>query len=321
MIIPKTNIEILKTFTIDSLPDLDTVVLGALELLTGMDLPKIDVSNFKHPLVVGSGNAEATSRIIFDTIDAIFASESTVDEKLRSIADIDEVIIVSASGGKHAPIIAKKAHQAGKHVTLITNTPASPTAQELSEHDLTIHVFPKNREPYTYNTSTYMAMILGYTREDPAAIQRFIEAEVDGLAMPDFSKFTKYYLIVPPEFAGIIRMLQVKFIELFGRNLARDVETSEYVRHATTVAPSDELFISFGEQNVIWGKPENRLNIPLPENAGYAAMMAVGYYAIAQIQKAQPQFFKQNINEYCQFISKIFGENIGPIVGGSSKAQ
>lgn len=309
--------EQLQTFTIDSLPDLDTVVLGALEMLAEKELPVPDVRAFRRPLVVGSGNAEATGRIIFAETDAVFASESTVDDKLAHIQDIDEVIIVSASGSKHAPIIAAKAKAAAKHVTLLTNTPASPAEKALDEQSLTVHVFPKNREPYTYNTSTYMAMILGYSREDPAEISRFIQSTITQLTLPDFSQFTKYYLIVPPQFAGIIRMLQVKFIELFGRNLARDVETSEYVRHATTVAPSDELFIAFGEPNTTWGKPEHRLNVPLPATGGYGAMMAIGYYVVAQIQKAQPQYFKQHIAEYCQFISGIFGEDIQPIVEGN----
>lgn len=312
-----TNVDILNSFTINSLPSLDTVVLGALEMLADKELPRIDISAFKRPLVVGSGNAEATGRIIFGKSDAIFASESTVDEALDNIPTIDEVVIVSASGGKHAPILARKAAGMGKHVTLITSTADSPAQRELGSDEMTTHVFPKNREPYTYNTSTYMAMILGYTGEDAAAITGFIKETIDALSLPDFSQFTKYYLIVPPEFAGIIRMLQVKFIELFGRNIARDVETTEYVRHATTVAPADELFITFGQPNTTWGQPQNRLNVPLPEGADYGAMMAVGYYIVAQIQKAQPQYFKENIAQYCQFISGVFGEDIEPIVAGS----
>jgi hypothetical protein len=317
----KTNYKKLQDFTLGNLPDLDTVVLGALEMLADRELPTIDISRYKRPLVVGSGNAEATGRIIFEKTEAVFASESSVDGKLANIKDIDEVIIVSASGGKHAPIIARKAHAAGKHVTLITNSPGSPAEKELGPEDLTAHVFPKNREPYTYNTSTYMSMILGYTRENPAEILKFINENTATLKLPDFAKFTRYYLIVPPEFAGIIRMLQVKFIELFGRNVARDVETSEYVRHATTVAASDEIFIAFGEPNTTWGKPENRLNVPLPDNAGYAAMMAIGYYVIAQIQKSQPQYFKQNIADYCKFISGIFDEDIEPIVAGNQDSD
>ena len=109
-------------------------------------------------------------------------------------------------------------------------------------------------------------------------------------------------------------MLQVKFIELFGRNIARDVETSEYVQHATTIAPSNELFISFGYENNTWGMPNNRLNIPLPKNANYAAMMAIGYYTIAQIQKQHPPYFKEHIEVYTKEISLIFGHTISPIV-------
>jgi hypothetical protein len=109
-------------------------------------------------------------------------------------------------------------------------------------------------------------------------------------------------------------MLQVKFIELFGRNIARDIETSEYVRHATTVAPSDELFISFGEENTTWGDPSNRLFVPLPENADYGAMMAVGYYLVSRIQNVYPGYFKDNIANYTKEVSQIFGEDIKPIV-------
>lgn len=305
----------LETFSIDSLPDLDVAVLGALQLFETVSLPRIDIQTYTRPLVVGSGNAEATGRIIFEDTDAVFASESDFAAKLAAIPAIDGVVIVSASGGKHAPIIARKARELGKHVTLITNTKNSLASEELDgQHPYDQFVFPKNREPYTYNTSTYLGMILGHTKENPGDIFRFIEQHVASISFPDFSKCNKYYLIVPPEFSGIIRMLQVKFIELFGRNVARDIETSEYVRHATTVAPSDELFISFGAPNTTWGDPGHRLHVPLPDNADYGAMMAVGYYVIAQIQKAQPPYFKDNVAAYTAGISSVFGETIEPIV-------
>jgi len=311
----QSHISTMNNFDIDSLPDLDTAVMAALELFQQTELPKIDLSHYKHPLIVGSGNAEATGRIIFHDMDAVFASESDFEDKLNNIPEIDGVVLISASGGKHAPIIAKKGHELGRHVTLITNTENSPAHGELDgEHDYDEFVFPKNREPYTYNTSTYMGMILGKTGEDPSEIMKFIIDNTSQINWPDFSNFDKYYLIVPPKFAGIIRMLQVKFIELFGRNVARDVETSEYVRHATTVAPSDEIFISFGEKNTTWGKPENRVHVPLPDNADYGTMMAVGYYTVAQIQKAHPQYFKENIAVYTKGVSEVFGQTINPIV-------
>lgn len=309
------NIKTLDTFGLDSIPNLDVAVLGALELFMQNQLSKIDVSAYKHPLVVGSGNAEATGRILFEKNDALFASESNFEEKLANIPSIDGVVLISASGSKHAPIIAKKARELGKRVTLITNTASSPASKELDlQSGDAEHVFPKNREPYTYNTSTYMGMILGATGESPAAIHQFITQQIVTLQLPDFSQYDKYYVIVPPQFSNLVRMLQVKFIELFGRNIARDVETSEYVRHATTIAPSNELFISFGAENNMWGEPQNRLFIPLPQDADYGAMMAIGYYTVAQIQKAYPHYFKDNVAPWAAHVSELFGQTVTPIV-------
>ena len=308
-------IDILKTFDLNNIPNLDVAVLGALELFQKEKLPKINLSAYKKPLVVGSGNAEATSKIIFEKFDVVFASESNFEEKLKNIKIIDGVILVSSSGEKHAPLIEKTAKKYGKHITLITNNANSSASEELDHiHQYDEYVFPKNREPYTYNTSTYMGMILGYTGEDPSKIYQFIEENIENLEFPDFSKYNKFYLIVPTRFSGIIRMLQVKFIELFGRMIARDVETSEYMRHATTIVPADELFISFGLKNETWGSPENRLNIPLPEISGYVAMMAIGYYIIGQIQKKHSPYFKENIADYVKKASIFFGTVINPIV-------
>ncbi len=309
------HIDILRSFDLEHIPNLDVAVLGALELFSQAALPQTNSIPYERPLVVGSGNAEATGRILFEDSDAVFASESNFEEKLQAVPAIDGVILLSASGAKHSPAIARTARQAGKHVTLLTNTPHSSADGELDHaHGYDQYVFPKNREPYTYNTSTYMGMILGKTGEDPAAILRYLSGTIGALAWPDFSRYDKYYLIVPPQFSQMVRMLQVKFIELFGRNVARDVETSEYVRHATTIAPSDELFISFGQENTTWGKPQNRLFVPLPDNPGYGAMMAVGYYVIGQIQEAQPDYFKQNITAYTAEVSKIFNQTVTPIV-------
>ena len=134
------------------------------------------------------------------------------------------------------------------------------------------------------------------------------------MVLPDFSKYEKFYLIVPSEFSHVIRMLQVKFIELFGRRIARDVETVEYVPHATTLVQSKELFISFGAENSTWGHSDHRFFVPLPAHPGYGAMMAIGYYIIAQIQKAHPPYFKENLARYVEEVSAVFGENIKAIV-------
>lgn len=310
------TVELLNTFTLENIPDLDTVVIGALERFSGETMPAIPFDAYKRPLVVGSGNAEATGRIIFEQTDAIFASESNYESKLQNIPAIDGVILLSASGAKHAPIIAKRAKEMGKRVALITNTPNSEARQVLDlENGDGEYVFPKNREPYTYNTSTYMGMVLGYTQEDASKILQFIRENIDTMDFSKFASFDKYYVIVPTQFSGVIRMLQVKFIELFGRTMGHDVETSEYVKHATTVVPSHELFLSFGYENTSWGAEDARVNVPLPEWANYGAMIAISYYVIGKIQKQHPALFKQNIAQYTADVSVIFGEEIKPIVG------
>ena len=309
------HIHLLETFDTESLPNLDVAILGALELFQKTPLPEISLDIYKKPLVVGSGNAQATGRIIFRNSDAIFASESDFEEKLKYVQDIDGVVLISASGEKHAPIIASVAKKYGKHVTLITNSPNSSASKELDhQHTYDEYVFPKNREPYTYDTSTYLGMIIGATKENPIEIMEFIRKHVDTIDFSVLATYDRFFLILPSTFSEVIRMLQVKFTQLFGRMVARDIETFEYMRHATTVIPSHELFISFGKKNDTWGTPENRLHIPLPENAGYATMMAIGYYIVAQIQKNHPPYFKQNIAHYTENMSRLYGAEITPIV-------
>jgi len=309
----RNNSEIMETFNLKNIPNLDICVLGALELFQKEKLLKIKIP-YKHPLVIGSGNAEATGKIIFEDKNATFASESNFEKKLKGIKEIDGVVIISASGGKHSPIIAKVSKKYKKHITLITNTPSNPSEKYLDKkHKYDEYIFPKQREPYTYNTSTYLSMILGKTGEDPKKIYNYIKNKTSKIKLANFKKYDKFYILVPTKFSGIVRMLQVKFIELFGRQIARDVETIEYIKHATTIVPStNELFISFGEKNKHYGK--NKLFIPLPKNADYGSMMAISYFIIGKIQEAKPDYFKKNIERYCKEASKIFGEEIKPIV-------
>ena len=96
-------------FAPNSLIDLDVCVLNALDLFADPKtvFPRPNLARFKRPLVVGSGNAIATGKIIFDDKDAVLADEGTFQNKLDAVGDIDGVALFSASGGKHAPIIAE----------------------------------------------------------------------------------------------------------------------------------------------------------------------------------------------------------------------
>jgi len=303
---------ILQDFDETNIPDLDIAVMGALELLTTSELPRIQVP-FSHPLVIGSVNAKTAGKMIFANTGAVFADESSYNKVLNQNSDIDGVVLVSASGGKHAINIADFVKSKDLSAYLLTNNRKAPAA-EYFEGEKVI-VFPKNREPYTYNTSTYLSMILSASNESASDIKDFIETKVEPKLLRNFGSYSSFTLIVPPEFSEIRAMLSTKFDELFGPYINGRVFTSEEIKHAKTVVTSgDELFISFGSDNTEFGLPKNRLFVQLPENAGYGAVMSVGYYVVGRIQRDHPPYFKQNIASYTEKASKLFNQKIETIV-------
>lgn len=306
-------LETLKTFDVQSLPDLDTVVLGALELFCTTPLPEVDSSHFKRPLVVGSGNAYRTGCIIYSDANAVFADESSYAHILETDPTIDGVVLISASGGKHAVEMAAFFSQKNLPVQLFTNNQNPPAAQYIGPDS--IFAFPKNREPYTYNTSTYLGMILAKTKEDPTLVLEFIQSHLEGRLMQNFANYNAFTMIVPAQFEKVRSMFRTKFDELFGPYIVGRVFSDEEIKHAKTVVTSgDELFIGLGVENHSYGLSKNRLFVPLPPDAQYGSVLALGYYIIGQIQKQHPPYFKNAIGDYTKLASEIFKQEIKPIV-------
>src|SRR3989338_919806 len=179
--------------------NLDQGVLNALQLFQEQKLPSLKFPTFKRPLVVGSGNAAAAGKILFQDIDAVFADESNYVQKLKAIKSIDGAILISASGGKHAPIIAKELQRRKKKIILLTTNVNAPTREYVDE----MNVFPKLPEPYTYNTSTYLGMILSKTKENPQYILKNLQKIKIPLTLKHYDSF---FIIVPPEFDLIREM-------------------------------------------------------------------------------------------------------------------
>lgn len=307
------NEEILRTFTLKNLPDLDIVVLGSLELFSHAEVPFVDYEQFKRPLVVGSGNAAVTGRLLFDDVDAVFADESSYMQALSTAPSIDGAFLISASGGKHAIEITQVLQKRSIKTVLLTNNEHAPAKDFLP--DDSVFVFPKNREPYTYNTSTYMGMLLSKTHEEASEIQNFIENTVAPLIPDNLQKYDAFYFIVPEAFNNVRDMFKTKFDELFGPKLMARIFTFEQTKHAKTViAYEKELFVSFGVHNVVFGDATQRLSVPLPDDCDYAAFMAIGYYVIGHIQKQFPPYYKNRIEAYAQETSETFGSTINPIV-------
>jgi len=292
-------------FSKKDLIDLDQCVFNALELFSRTKLPKLDIK-FKRPLVVGSGNAAVTGKIIFKDRNAIFADEGNYKDKLKT-KWVDGAVLISASGGKHAPIIAKDLKKRKIRTILLTNNKTAEAAKFVGR----IYVFPKNIEPYTYNTSTYLSMILSKTRENPKKIISSINKIKKKI--PNLKQYDSYYILVPEKFDLAREMFLTKFDELFGPMISGRVFTIEQTKHAKTVVHSDkELFIGLGEKNNIFGK--KRIDFSLSKKADFGEMIAMGYFIIGQIQKQNPAYFKDNLLEYVKNASKIFGSKINPIV-------
>ena len=306
--------EILEHFDEHSIPDLDVAVLSALELFERTIFPAFPLGTLKKPLVLGSGNAGVVGKRLFGNQDAYFADESTFEYVLAMHDDhITSAVLISASGGKDAVHIAQRLREKQIPLWLLTNNENAPAGGFVEPAHIV--VFPKNREPYTYNVSTYMGMILSKTHENPVAIKHFITDVVDTRIPNTLAQYNAFYLILPPQLIPMKDMFSSKFDELFGSRVSARVFTLEQSKHAKTVVPSDtEAFISFGEENSTFGNEKTRFHIPLPENAGYAAMMAIGYFVIGQIQKQHRPYFKDNIKEYTKKASEIFRETISVIV-------
>lgn len=295
-----TYLEKLATFTEDNLPSLDEVVIGSLELFTENPPAKLDISGFKRPLIAWSGNAIVTARNIFSKLDAMFCDETTIDECLEK--DIDWLVICSSSWDKHAIVFANKAKAKWIKTKLLTCNSKAWTIEIIWKENTVIT--SKNREPYTYNTSTYMWWMFSVTLENPKEIKKYIESEIDKkLKEIDFSKYDAYLFVTPDIFSWINQIFNVKFLELFWRKIARDVCSYENIKHAMTVIPhSKELVISFWkwQYNYNW----TQINFPLPENADLWTMMAIGYYVIWKIQNSHPSYFKQSIKQYIEWMNK-----------------
>lgn len=284
----------LTNFDENNLPSLDEVVMWALELFEKEVPSKINISDFKRPLITGSWNAIVTARNIFSKIDALFCDETNLDECLEK--DIDGLIICSSSWDKHAIVSANKAKEKGIKAKLLTCNP-NAWALKILWKDNTV-ITKKNREPYTYNTSTYLWWILAITWEQAVDIRKFIESEIDEkLKEIDFSSYKTILMVTPDKFSWINEFFLRKFFELFWRQISRDVFSFEQIKHAITVIPCEkELAISFWEWDFHF--KWTRINFPLPENADLWTMMAIGYYVIWKIQNSHPQYYKENINTY-----------------------
>lgn len=295
------------------LPTLDQIVLETISLYKNLtEVPCIDLSQFRTPLVVGSGNGYYTGRILFRNIGAFYANESEVERKIGNIQSITDVVVISASWEKHAPVILETAKKLWKKTFLISSSVKS-TGRSIADNSI---IMPKIREPYTYNTSTYFGYIFSENpHTDLEKLEMFLTQTVENIVKNiSFSQYKSFCIVIPDEFVLLREMYETKFIELFGRKVARDVFSYEQMKHAITVVEDEsELFICFWNHSGIrYG--ENQIDLPLIENSNYSTMMLLGYYVIGKIQSSFPPYFMESIEGYVDRAFLQSGFRITPIV-------
>jgi len=280
------------------LDSLNLSVLKALDFFQKNPVPRLNIKKYPFPLVVGSGNAINAGMAIFDQQKAIFANESNFKTILKRYQDLiknknlSHVIVISASGEKDSIWEIKTARKAGLKTVLLTCSPNSSAAQIADE----IYSFRKLPEPYTYNVSTYLGMLLAATGEKTNNIAKFIL----NLKLPaKFKKYRAYSFILPDEWAAIAPMLEIKKSELFGPNLSLRAFSYGESRHAKfVIREKDELVISFGK-NEYFGHPQHRWEIKPPQRANKAWAMAVSYFLVGLIQDSHQDYFRPNIGKFC----------------------
>lgn len=288
------------------LPNLDESVLAALRHFSGEAPTRFRPESFSFPLVIGSGNAYNTGLIIFGKQPAVITNESGCREvaaayhPLMKAGRMKDAVVISASGEKDSIWEIGLAKKLGLKTTLLTCNGSSTSAQ-LADKTL---IYAKLPEPYTYNTSTYLGMLLGSSGENPASIVRFIKR----LRLPDFRSYSAYAFILPDEYAAIAPMLEIKRHELFGPYVSLRAFSAGEARHAKFVHPWEkELVISLAP-NKLFGKPKSRWETKLPSGAGVALVMALCYYLIGKIQASKPPYFRNHIKAYCQEGPKAYGQ-------------
>lgn len=292
-----------------NIPTLDITVLEALDFFIKTPPPALDISAYSLPFVVGSGNAINTGKILFSGKAAIFADESN----FRAIAAaytpviekglITDAVIISASGEKDSVWELELSREMKLRTTLLTCKPNS-TGAGIADR---VYAYKSIAEPYTYNTSTYLGMVLSATGEQASDIKKFINA----LTLPQgFADYQTYTFVLPDAYLNVGPMVEIKGDELFGPHVMVRAFPQGHARHAKFVHPwEQELVITLGSENKYFGDPAHRWDIPLADNASFGTVIALTYYLCGQIQKAKPDYFMQHIEQFCNdYGPKAYGK-------------
>lgn len=291
------------------IPTLDAIVLQALDFFVQVPPTTLDLSRYSLPFVVGSGNALNTGKILFSQKAAIFADESNFRQVAASYEPviskglIKDAVVISASGEKDSVWELELAKKMNLKTTLLTCKPHS-TGAGIAD---SVYAYKSIAEPYTYNTSTYLGMILSASGEKAADIKKFVN---DLHVFPGFEQYVSYAFVLPDAYVNVGPMVEIKGDELFGPHVMIRAFPQGHARHAKFVHPWDkELVITLGDKNMFFGDPKHRWDIALPEWTSFGTVISLTYYLCGLIQKAKPDYFMQHIAAFCNdYGPKAYGK-------------
>jgi hypothetical protein len=257
------------------IPPLSYYVRRALDFIGENRGFKLNLPESRRTLVVGSGNAYWTGRLIYRLSDRKFSHAEEV-QAIHHIdsehEDLGDVTIVSATGSRQVVDVAKYAMDKGLKVNSITCNPNSELKAALGERINEI-LIPSISEPPTINTASYGMMLYGITGEGPKPITDFLQ-EINAPSQ-GYATYDSFSTILPDSMLELGRMASWKMHEIFGRSRGTLGTNATQLIHGGAVRDSDrELFIGIG----VGGKVFDRIRrVPPPEEKRHIVSLPAGF--------------------------------------------
>lgn len=290
------------------IPNLDESVINALNFFKNRknSFPKKVFSGMAF--VVGSGNAYNIAEALFFSEKIILSNESNFKNTIKTYKSfidkgiIKEALVISASGEKDSIWELKLAKKNGLKTTLFTcnkNSSAGKIADK-------VFLFDKITEPYTYNVSTYLGMIMAKEKVQSKKLLSLLK----GLQFPEnFANYKAYSFVLPDELSPVAKMLEIKRDELFGARISLRAFSEGQARHAKFVIPWEKELVISLKENKLFGIDNNRWEIKTKEKINFSLSIAICYYIIGKIQESSTPYFKNNIKNYCKKASLAYSKN------------
>lgn len=286
-----------------NLPNLNQTVIKALNYFKKGKTKELKkelkiVNNKDLILAVGSVNALSTAKMLLADRPAIYADESNLKTILKIHQNlirkkiIKQAIIISASGEKDAIWEIKEIKKYKLKTHLLTCNLQAGAAKLADKTSY----FSKISEPYSYNFSTYLSMLLSTYPEDLNKLIKYL----NNLKKPkNFNDYKFFSFILPDKYRVIADMIKVKDDEMFAAKSTIRAFSFGQARHAKFIyQDKHELVISFGK-NRYFGWPKNRWEISINKSMNYVSILALSYYLVGLIQEQKPDYFKKSLADYC----------------------